>query len=269
MSAEPGQKVIHCRECGRVNTGVGDACAWCGGALVSVTAALSSHRKHPQVLAAAVTFCVGLLLIRVILVLMNPGALPPLGSTWGDPLLWLEALCLGMTALYLVLRQEEGDFRALFLLTVALFAVAEVLAWVAQRFALAPVRDFSTLMAFAVAIYSSLALTAVAYDPSTEALRAQRRPLVAAVIAVLVLAVLRAFGPYLGGTDHAPSRTLREMAGLGVLIVTAGYLIYSQMRRPDRAPPARPAPVALDADRIRGGLSAPHDPPRDPDAPGA
>ncbi|MCZ7646545.1 MAG: hypothetical protein M5U26_14875 [Planctomycetota bacterium] len=241
MTPATGAPLRQCRDCGRAGGPAGNACAFCGGPLVE--AAAPAPRRHPQILAAVITFCLGLLLIRLALGIWSPARLRPVSTAWGDPLIWLEVICIGMTVLFVALRGEEGDFRALFLIALALFIGTEALAFLAQHFALESCADLATLMSFAVAIYASLALTAASYDPEGDPRPPHRAPLLAAAGTMLALTFLRAFSPFLDRQGGAAVGRIRDFLGIAVLCAAIVYLATSLLRRAA----SRPAPADAEA----------------------
>ena len=182
--------------------------------------------RHPQVFAAAVTFSLGLVLVRIMLACFGPEHHKPPASIWKDPLLLLMAVSAGTTLLYSVLRMEEGDFRALFLLTLGLFLAAEVLEYLASVFALVRVQELGTVLSFSVSIYGLLALTSAFYDYPQARLDPIRSPLVASCLGISTASAARALAPVAGLADER----IPELVGVAALIVVAVSLITALVR---------------------------------------
>jgi len=155
-----------CDECKRNVPGhAGDACPYCGcPRLVSLSPpAPSEGRHHPSVVTAAVTFCVGLIVLRAVAPLLG-SRLSVMAMLYGDLLLNLQMVIGACTVLFLILRRHEGDFRALFLVSFGLFVGSEGVAALSRTYGLQTLNTFSTLFNLALFIYSSLALTAAMAD---------------------------------------------------------------------------------------------------------
>lgn len=197
--------------------------------------------RHPQVFAAAVTFCLGLILVRIMLAYFGPEHYKPPASAWNDPLLLLMAVSAGTTVLYAVLRLEEGDFRALFLLTLGLFIGAEVLEYLAAVFALAKIQDLGTVFSFSVSIYGLLALASAFYDFPKSRLDSSQSPLVAACVGLSAASCSRALAPVAGLVDER----IPELLGAVVLMVAAVSLVTALVRSSKPAPGPVPEPQAL------------------------
>jgi len=215
--------IRYCKDCGRQASHAGDACAFCGGSLAArpqPTVNGPVERNHPQIVAATVTFCLGLLLVRALMALWMSDRYRP-ASVGSDPLLLLEIFSACGTLLFLVLRGEEGDFRALFLVTVLLFIGEEVLSSIALIFGPVQIRVLSTVMAFATSIFGSLAVIADAYDGQAAASQATRRTLRVTTWCLLLLAGAQAASPML--INKESSRVL-ELAGIAALLALLAYL---------------------------------------------
>ncbi len=181
--------------------------------------------KHPQVVAAALTFCIGLLLFRVVLTLM--GQIRFRVSTGSvDPLLALEILTIACTVVYLVLRQNEGDFRSLFLISMALFMGEECIAYCSSAFWVSAFQELGVLFTFASCIFGSLSLIAAVYDPPSQ--DPYRAPLVAACVAVLMVCSIRA----LGTLPIPPFDRYQHLMSIMVLVAVAVFLGAKLLKAP-------------------------------------
>jgi hypothetical protein len=177
--------------------------------------------RHPQTLASVLTFCFGLLLVPLILSWWGIGPLTQLNS--------LRVVTAGATVLYLLLRVDEGDFRALFCVSLIIFVGQEVLVYASRAYGTLSFQGLAVFLAFASAIYSSLALTAAAYD--AQHARQDRYHWLAflACLTVLLLSLLRALGPTLAHATRAwvkQSGLLLDPAGdviLGVAVLGLAY----------------------------------------------
>ncbi|MBI3831394.1 MAG: hypothetical protein HY291_17885 [Planctomycetes bacterium] len=221
MSAPGGQTILHCRDCGRVASHAGNACAFCGGPLLAtpVKADRPVVRKHSQILAASVTFCLGLLLVRVLLGVLRPGRFPPLTSG-DDPLVLLEMVAAGGTVLYMVLRGEEGDFRALFLVSLMLFMGQEAMSFVAGAYGLMQFTVFALVAAFATTVFSSLGLITYFYENVQAPKEAHRGPMLAGSGAICALSFVRSLTPMIKSSVEK----YVEIGGIVVLIAMLAYL---------------------------------------------
>src|SRR5687767_14412400 len=106
------ESVRRCKDCKRIVRGhAGDACPYCGSDRLVIATPGTAGRHHASVLTAALTFCFGLILLRMIATFMGTrlGALMLIHSELTS-LQMLVAVC---TVLYVVLRRSEGDFHAL------------------------------------------------------------------------------------------------------------------------------------------------------------
>ena len=149
-------------------------------------------RHHPQVLVAALTFCFGLFLVRVGLAWWGPVYFSAFHHPWSDPLIVLGVVAGIATIAYLLLRADEGDFTALLVVSLLLFAVEELLTFFSRSYGVLTFKGFANLLAFCAAIYSSLALTAVVYEGPGVQRDESSKLAIGATTAIFVLAALRA-----------------------------------------------------------------------------
>lgn len=127
---------------------------------------------HPSVLTLAVTFCGGLVALHLAVTLFAPQWLPLVPGY--KSLVWrLQLVTTVATLLYLILRRGEGDFRALFIVALGLFAGAESLGALARWYGFIALNDLAKPFNVALFIFSSLALSAAIAD---WAWRAPRQP---------------------------------------------------------------------------------------------
>lgn len=224
---------MQCKDCGRPASHAGNACAYCGGPLLKVPQPAppppAGTRKHAQLLAAAVTFCLGLLLVRVVLGFWRPVRIAPRGLG-GDPLLLLEMVAAGGAIVYVALRSEEGDFRALCVVTLSFFLGQEVMSYIHASYGLVQFDQYALVTAFATTVYGSLALIAAAYDSADEPPLPGRKPMVACCCMILALSTLRSLRPIL---SSELGRAI-EIAGIVLLIAMLAYLSAWIFRAPGR-----------------------------------
>jgi len=191
-----------CKECKRVVRGhVGDACPYCGSdRLVSVVIqSVTTVRHHASVLTAAITFCLGLTLIRLIAAFAGSKLSTSFAMT-ADLIAQLHLLATSCTVLYLIVRHYEGDFRALFVVSLGLFSVTEGISILSSRFGMLPLRDLGGLFNITLFMYSSLALTAAIADGPVH--DRYQRPLTVACLGFVLLSCTRVFFQMRGGTDE-------------------------------------------------------------------
>lgn len=187
---------------------------------------LPPPRQHTQVLAAALTFCFGLLAVRLALAWLGSGRSWGLSFSWQDPLVMLGLLALCATLVYLCIRGDEGDFRALFFIALVFFAGEEGLTYLTRAYGALTFKVLAMMMGFASAIYASLAMTAAAYDGPAASRAPNQKLAVAACGALLVLGLLKA----LGTTRKGVYERWFEIAGMVVLAIAAAYLLWGLLR---------------------------------------
>jgi len=222
-----------CGVCGQPLTAAGSACPRC--------AARRRPARHPQTLASVLTFCFGLLLVPLILSWWGIGPLTQLNS--------LRAVTVAATLLYLLLRVDEGDFRALFCVSLVIFVGQEVLVYASRAYGTLSFQGLAVFLAFASAIYSSLALTAAAYDAQHAPQDRYHWLTFLACLSVLVLSLLRALGPTFTRSPHAWLAQVGarlEPAGdviLGVAALGLAYGLLKTYSSREPAPKPDPAPA--------------------------
>jgi len=151
-----------CAECGRILHGhAGNACPYCGGArLESVELRTDAPvYKHSSILTAVLTFCIGLLLLCALFSWLSPN-FAFATQNYGQMLWRLQSVVAAGTLFYLILRRSEGDFRALFCVALALFAIGEGLGAVVRFYGVLTLGSLTSLVGMALCIFSSLALSA-------------------------------------------------------------------------------------------------------------
>ena len=122
-----------------------------------------SGLHHPSVLTLAVTFCGGLIALHLAVTLFAPQWLPLVPGY--RSLVWrLQLVITVATLLYLILRRAEGDFRALFIVALGLFAGAESLGATARWYGFIALNELAKPFNVALFIFSSLALSAAIAD---------------------------------------------------------------------------------------------------------
>lgn len=188
----------------------------------------SKPHTHPQVAIASLTFCCGLFLVRAVLSLglFKGFKVPPF--SFHDPLVQLQGIAFGVTLLFFALRKEEGDFRALYIGTLALFAGSEVLNYIYTGLGVVSLAPLSVLVSFAVAIYSSLTLSAAAYDYAEGRTAPDRRSYVLICCAILSLALFRALGAifFTGPANESIRISVMQKVDVAGLIVLAAIVFY-------------------------------------------
>jgi len=118
---------------------------------------------HPSVLTLAVTFCGGLIALHLAVTLFAPQWLPLVPGY--RSLVWrLQVVITVATLLYLILRRGEGDFRALFIVALGLFAATESFGALARWYGLIALNELAKPFNVALFIFSSLALSAAIAD---------------------------------------------------------------------------------------------------------
>lgn len=192
-------------------------------------------RHHVIVLASVVTFLVGLFLTRLILFWFgSPRAFQRL--TWGDPLIVLH-LTVGVAAIvYFALRNDEGDFRALLCVALALFVSEEVLSYLASTFGSLPFRAPAMMTAFAAAFFSAVAVVASSFDHDEVSCDRCHRLATAGAFTLLVVSSLR----FLAGLFRSERASTMDTCGTVLLGIAAlGLalgLLYSYIHTPRKEP---------------------------------
>ena len=184
------ETIRRCNNCRRVITApMGNACPFCGSDQLSSVNVQRAPvlRHHPAVVTGAVTFCLGLVVLRTLSFVITPKL--AVSSIYGDMLWNLQMLIGACTVVYLVLRRGEGDFRALFIIALSLFAAEEGLNALATKFGLFALQGLSMVLNISTFIYSSLALTAGMADGRTR--DPFQRSLTGANFGILVITLLR------------------------------------------------------------------------------
>jgi hypothetical protein len=212
-----------CGTCGEQLTAAGAACPRC--AIASPPAAPARpaptlpagpgrrSRRHPQTLASVLTFCFGLAAITVILAWWSSN---PLGL-----LNHLRVAAMAGTLVYLLLRTDEGDFRALFMVALGIFALQEALVYSSRVYGTLQFQDLASLLAVCSAIFASLGLTAAAYDAQQEPQDRYETMSFLACLIILLLSLLRVVEPWLTHSQVGWLSRVGSQLGLVSLIVLA------------------------------------------------
>jgi hypothetical protein len=199
-------------------------------------------RHHVIVLASVVTFLVGLFLTRLVLFWVgSPQAFQRL--TWSDPLIVLHLTVGAAAIVYFAIRNDEGDFRALLCVAIALFVAEEVLYYLASNFGSLPFRAPSMMTAFAAAFYGAVAVVASSFDHDEVSRDGCHKLATAGAFAVLIVSSLR----FLAGLFRSERAAALDTCGTIVLALAAVGLglglAYSYLRtahvKPAPAPPER------------------------------
>jgi hypothetical protein len=214
------EPVRRCKECRRIVKGhAGDACPYCGSPelLTIVQHSTSEAQHHPSIVAAALTFCAGSIALRLIANLAGGR----IGSVIliEDLVANLQMLVTCATLLYLLLRRAEGDFRALFVVSFALFCCAEGVSTMARTYGLYTLDPVIMVFNIAIFMYSSLTVTASLADgPQGDT---YKKVLVGASLGFMLLATLRTFL----GLRGANFDRRQELIIVGVLAIILIYML--------------------------------------------
>jgi len=233
MSSSSQESARMCRDCGRPAPQSGNACPACGGPLMAAPPRMApplEKRRHPQILAAAATFCAGLVLMPVVLRLV--GNLPSGSGGRGDPLMLLMLVSVASTVGFLILRLEEGDFRALFVLLGVQFLTSELFGFLGQNYGIQRFQDLGTVLAFAVVIFGSLCVTASMYDGPDAAKLPFRRAMIWSAVAMLAVGGLHALREALHGKDPSLGKYMQifDIAGTVLIAAAISYLTFVLFR---------------------------------------
>jgi hypothetical protein len=223
------EAVRRCEDCHRVVHGhAGNACPFCGGErLVTFIPHPSHGLHHPSVLTLAVTFCGGLILIHLAANLLVPQWLP-MAPGYRSLVEHLQVIIGVATALYLVLRRGEGDFRALFAITFGLFLTTEGLDILARGYSVLALNDMAKPFNIALFIFSSLALTAAIADGRRR--DPYHLPLVMANTGFLFLSALRGGIEMRGRELNENAHKLITVAFVVVVLGVAVALLRGEIR---------------------------------------
>lgn len=151
-----------CMDCGRLLHGhAGNACPHCAGDRLETVELRADAPvfKHASILTAVLTFCIGLLVLCALFTWLNP-QFSFATQNYGQMLWRLQAVITGGTALYLILRRSEGDFRALFCVSLGLFVLSEIISALIRFYGFLALSGLTSLTNMGLCIFSSLALSA-------------------------------------------------------------------------------------------------------------
>jgi hypothetical protein len=246
--------VRRCRDCKRIVRGhAGDACPYCGGSqLISVVLQATGEIKHhPSVVTAAVTFCLGLVLLRIVAAFIGPRLSVAYMMT-GELLTNLQLLVAVCTVVYVILRRSEGDFRALFIVSLGLFAATEGLGALARGYGVLTLDGIATLFNLTLFMYASLALTASLADGPRKDFH--QRALTFASLGFVLLASMRTiFEMRTGSTapndrqNFATTIVIFTVAAYIALLVIRGETTGRREAAAHEEPPRPEAPAELAA----------------------
>jgi hypothetical protein len=214
-----------CEDCRRVVPGhAGDACPYCGGARLVRTSAAATPRaaqRHSSLLTAVITFCLGLSLLRLVFLYLGPRF--TLASSAYNDLLWqLQIVVTVVTLIYVVLRRGEGDFKALFIISLGLFITTEAVSALLHSFGLLSMAGPCILFNMALLIYSSLTLTAAVADGPKKDL--YDKCLMTANMGFMFTSALRTFLE-MRGQDAGMRGNLSMTLVLSALIIYLGVML--------------------------------------------
>jgi hypothetical protein len=237
-----------CEDCRRIVRGsAGDACPYCGGEHLAHIAPASPPTgiRHPSVITAVITFCVGLSALRIVILYFGQHFSVTSGA-YGDVLWDLQLLITISTAMYLVLRRAEGDFRALFIISFGLFIATECLASLVRSYGFISLHNLVVMFNMTLFIYSSLCLTAsIADGPRREYFS---RCLTRCSIGFMFYSALRTFFEMKGRDAEVRTNMIMSLALLGLIVYLGAQLIHGEMRARSRSaaadyPELPPAPL--------------------------
>jgi hypothetical protein len=229
--------ICRCEDCRQIVHGdSSQKCPQCGGTHLNrlVEHAGTHAHLHPPVLKLAIAFCIGLIVMQVVAFAMglNP---PPAGH--GTPFWHLNLVIVICTALYIVLRRTEGDFRALFVTAFALFIFGEGLSILARFYGISALHNLSGVFRHAMLVFSSLTITAGAAEARLRS--PHERLMLAASGGFLFLAALHLMLDFFKrGNDQVRDIATATVA-LGVLIFAATVLLRHRKKRDEKAPEPR------------------------------
>jgi hypothetical protein len=203
-----------------------------------------AERAAGSVCSAVLTFCAGLAGVWVFFYFRQPAVL--------GALTLLVCACILGAALYLLLRREEGDFRALALVGLGLFALQELFSYLALVHGLLRFHEPGVLFAFASAVYSALALFASLYEKSPRASPLLFSALRFAAGGVFLLSVLRS-----ASVLAASYARLLDSAAIPVVCATAGALLFSLRRMRGRRAASSPPPASPAMPKPEGAMPPP------------
>lgn len=209
--------IRRCDDCRRVVHGeAGNACPYCGGGRLN---RIVEHRDavpqlHLPIFRLALSFCFGLATMQIAAFAMGLHA-PTTGHA--GPLWHLNILVGVCVATYWPVRRNEGDFRALFITSICLFALGEGLSALAHAYGMGSLRDLSGDFRNALLVFSSLALTAGATDttPHTQ----HERTMFAASGGFLLLAIVHLILKF----KRIENDAVEDFATIGIALVVAAY----------------------------------------------
>lgn len=241
MTPPDSSTFMQCKDCGRHASHAGNACAYCGGPLLKVPQPAppppAGTFKHPQLLAAAVTFCLGLFVVQMVMNRWLRAQFAPRGNG-SDALLLLQIVAAIGTVVYAALRSEEGDFRALCLVMLGFFVGQEAMSFIHAGYGLVQFDQYAMVTAFATTVYGSLALIAAAYDSADGPPLPGRKLMVCNCCLILVLSGLRSLAPtlnFLFGPAVGPVvARMTEIVGIVMLVAMLAGLSFWLLRAPGR-----------------------------------
>jgi hypothetical protein len=220
-----------CEQCGRIVRGQGSSiCPDCGGdTLVRVLVQnVGEIRHHSSILTGTVTFCLGLTVLRLVAAFID--VRNPVVFAMSSELLVsisnLHIVVTACTALFLILRHYEGDFRSLFIVCLGLFILEEGVSILYAHYGIIPLQSLESLLNIALFMYGSLAMSAAVADgPKTDD---YQRPLAVACFGFMLLACTRMILQIRGGTE-----THLNFAS-AILILLMAAIITVLLLRPKR-----------------------------------
>jgi hypothetical protein len=211
---------------------------------------------HPSVLTAALTFFLGLVVVPWILFPFVPHV-ATLSTGYNETLRNLQILTGITTIVYVILRRTEGDFRALFLISTALFVLSEGLNAISRKLssqALSPLEiQFTTTML----VYGSLGLTAAIAEGRQSDW--YHRALVAAITGFIAVAGLKIYFEMRGAAYGARERFALLIVTSLVALHVGIVLLLAELGSRRRRPVAKIIPVRADSVSAGNGHD-PHEP---------
>jgi len=192
---------------------------------------MHSDYARRQVLAATVTFCIGVAVITLARPLL--GASLGIGRPFPEDMRsfrTLAAIVAAATILYLLIRRYDGDFRALIVVSLGLFGISEVVSFAAAAGARAPFPSYAVLFGIAAGVYAMLALFASAACPPTPC-DSSRPALVAAAVSICAVSFSGAMAAMTGNREFRITQNYLSLILLGAAFIHAALRLLGPFGR--------------------------------------
>ena|GEM_PF-1931394 len=226
------ESLRRCKDCRRIVTeSAGTLCPWCGSeALIAITLRQADASRqsqalcHPAIVAFSMTIVSALMILRIFLYFFKGQQLTA-ALVYSEMLWQLQTVTLAATGLHLMLRRSEGDFRALFIVSLLTFLATEGLAALSRSYGITTLARLLIPFNLALFTYSGLALTAAVADGFSG--NKLRRVLLAASGCFLTISIFRAV---LETKSTLPAEYISLPATLVLGAVTA-YVAWLLLRK--------------------------------------